>query len=160
MKHSLKSMLLIGGLILGIILIDSIQALVFNHSPLIKIREYYDGDTLHYKDKGILVDTFSCQNGKKGTTLKGFSYSCSFLGGEFILLDKTKDMNDFACAEVLESFYEDDKYVYYWNCMKNEYMVVQYDDGTEEPISEALKNNRIDIEVLGKFEIDYIKYTK
>ena len=82
------------------------------------------------------------------------------LDGNYILVDKTKEMNDFACAEMLESFYEDERSIYYWSCMKNEYMVVQYDDGTEESISEALKNNRIDIEVLAKFEIDYIKYTK
>ena len=61
---------------------------------------------------------------------------------------------------MLQSFYEDDDYIYYWECMKNSYMVVEYDDGFEETISEALKNKHIDIQILDKFDIGYIKYEK
>lgn len=63
--------------ILGIILLDSIQALIFNNNPLIKIREYYNGGTLNYKDIGLLVDTYCGTNGVKDTVIKGFSYSLS-----------------------------------------------------------------------------------
>lgn len=41
--------------------------------------------------------------------------------------------------------------------MKNKYMIVKYDDGSKELISEALKNKHIEISVLDKFDIDYIK---
>lgn len=44
--------------------------------------------------------------------------------------------------------------------MKNKYMVVKYDDGTEETISQALLKGHIDIQILDKFDIDYIKYEK
>ena len=36
-------------------------------------------------------------------------------------------------------------------------MVVKYDDGSKELISEALENKHIDIQVLDKFNISYIK---
>ena len=60
-----------------ILLADTAQALIFDNSPLFKIREYYNGGDLNYRDKGLLVDTFCGTNGNKDTVLKGFSYSIS-----------------------------------------------------------------------------------
>ena len=39
-------------------------------------------------------------------------------------------------------------------------MIVKYDDGSKELISEALENKRIDIQMLDKFDISYIKEEK
>ena len=72
------------------------------------------------------------------------------------LVDKTKEIKDFACAEALEGFYADNEYTYYWSCMKNDYMVVKYNSGYEETISVALKNGAIKIEDLDRFNISYI----
>ena len=155
-----KKVLIVVGIILGVILLDSIQALVFNNNPIIKIKEYYNGGNLNYKSKGLLVDTINCSNGKKDTVIKGFSYSCNYEGGNYTLVDKTKEIKDFACAEALEQFYEDENYTYYWNCIKNKYMIVKYKDGSNELISEALKSSHIDIQVLDKFNIKYIKMEK
>ena len=63
--------------VLGVLIIDTAQALIFNNSPIIRIRENYNGGNLYCKDKGILVDTYTCSTGKKYTTFKGGSYSCS-----------------------------------------------------------------------------------
>lgn len=76
------------------------------------------------------------------------------------LVDKTKEIEDFACAEALEGFYADNEYTYYWSCMKNDYMVVKYNSGYEETISVALKNGAIKISDLDRFNISYIKYEK
>ena len=160
MKRNVKKIIIVIGVIISIILLDSIQALVFDNNPIIKIKEYYNGGDLNYKSKGLFVDTYNCTNGKKDTQLKGGSYSCNYMGGEYILIDKTKEIKDFACDEALEEFYEDDNYTYYWSCLKNKYMVVKYNDGTEETISQALLKGYIDIQILDKFEIDYIKYEK
>lgn len=154
MKRYLKITLIILGVIISIILLDSIQALVFDNNPIIGISSRC------CKRSGILVDTHYCDNGKKDTVIKGFSYSCNYMGGRYTLVDKTKNIKNFACAEALEEFYEDDNYTYYWSCMKNKYMVVKYEDGTEETISEALLKNHIDIQILDKFDISYIKYEK
>lgn len=160
MKKYLKTFLIVISLIIGIILLDSIQAFLFDNNPIISIKEYYNGGDQNYKSKGILVDTINCTNGKIDTVLKGFSYSCSYNGGNYKLVDKTKNKLNFDCAEVLESFYEDKEYIYFWECMKNSYMIVEYDDGFEETISEALKQNHINIQVLDKFDISYIKQKK
>lgn len=80
--------------------------------------------------------------------------------GNYKLVDKTKEIEDFACAEALEEFYEDDNYTYYWSCIKNKYMIIKYNDGTEETISQALQKGHIDIQILDKFDISYNKYEK
>lgn len=76
------------------------------------------------------------------------------------IIDKTKTMLTFSCAEVLESFYEDTNYEYYYNCKKSKYIIVKYTDGSEETVKEALENNRINISELDKYDIEYIKYEK
>lgn len=154
MKNILKRGLIIIGIIIGIILLDSIQALVFDSNPIIGIQ------TRNMKKVGILVDTHHCGNGKHDTVIKGFSYSCNYEGGNYILVDETKEIKDFVCAEALEEFYEDANYTYYWSCMKNKYMVVKYDNGNQETISQALFKGHIDIQILDKFDISYIKYEK
>ena len=154
MMKILKRVLIILGVIIGIILLDSIQALVFDNNPIIGIQ------TRNMKKVGILVDTHHCGRGKHDTVIKGFSYSCNYRGGEYTLVDETKRKKDFACAEALESFYADENYTYYWSCIKNKYMIVKYDDGSKELISEALENKHIDIQVLDKFNISYIKEEK
>jgi len=154
MKKNIRIILIAIGVIVGVILFDSIQALVFDNNPIIGI------DSRCCKRNGILVDTYYCDNGKKNTVIKGFSYSCSYNGGNYTLIDETKNKLNFSCAEVLQSFYEDEKYIYYWECMKNKYMIVKYEDGFEETISDALIQKHIGIEVLNKFDIDYIKEEK
>ncbi len=154
MKKYIKVVLIVIGVIIGVILLDSIQALVFDNNPIIGI------DSRCCKRRGILVDTHYCDNGKKDTVIKGFSHSCNYMGGNYRLVDKTKEIKDFTCAEALESFYEDENYTYYWSCMKNKYMVVKYDDGFEETISQALLKGHIEIQILDKFNISYIKYEK
>ena len=154
MKTIIKKVLIVIGVIFGIILLDSIQALVFDNNPIIGIQ------TRNMKKVGILVDTHHCGNGKHDTVIKGFSYSCNYEGGNYTLVDETKNKKDFACDDALESFYEDEKYTYFWSCIKNDYMVVKYDDGSKELISEALKNEHIEIQILDKFNISYIKEEK
>ena len=150
----MKKIIIIIVVLIGIILLDSIQALVFDNNPIIGIQ------TRNMKKVGILVDTYHCGNGKHNTVIKGFSYSCSYNGGNYKLIDKTKDKVNFSCAEALESFYEDSKYIYFWSCIKNKYMIVRYDSGYEETISDSLKEGHIDIKDLDKFNISYIKEEK
>ena len=150
----MKKVLLVVGIIIGIILLDSIQALVFDKNPIIGI------ETRGMKRKGILVDTYHFGNGKHDTVIKGFSPSSSFNGGNYILVDETKEKEDFTCADALEPFYDDENYTYFWSCIKNKYMIVKYSDGSKELISDALKQGHIDIQILDKFNISYIKEEK
>lgn len=159
MKKGIRKVLIVIGIVVGIILIDSIQALVFDNNPLLKIREYYNGGNLNYKDKGILVDSYCGTNGIKDTVIKGFSYSLAY-DPNITIIDKSKEIVGFSADTALEPFYEDDKYVYSYPCIISDYVIVRYSDGTEETVKEALKNNRIEIGYLDKFNIHYIKQEK
>ena len=62
--------------IIGLIFLDFIVALLFNNSPIIKIRDYYNGGSTVYKDKGIFTNTYKCSDGKTKTVLKTTKYIC------------------------------------------------------------------------------------
>lgn len=76
------------------------------------------------------------------------------------IIDKTKSMLTFSCAEALDEFYEDEKYKYYYDCLKSKYIIVKYIDASEETVKEALKKEHITIKDLDEYKIDYIKYEK
>ena len=75
MKRIIKKICVGLFIFIFIIIIDSIQAMYFNNSPFIRIREDYNGGDLYCVDRGILVDTYYGTNGKKDAVIKGFSYS-------------------------------------------------------------------------------------
>ena len=77
MKRNKKQALLIILIVFFVIFLDSVRALAFDDSPLIKVRKYYNDGDLYYKDSGLLVDTFCGVSGKKDTVIKGFRYSIS-----------------------------------------------------------------------------------
>ena len=266
MKKSIKISLIIVISIIGVIIIDSIQALIFNNNPIIGI------ETKCSKKVGLLVNTYNCGNGKKITKFKLFNSSCDndivcendnsdeleeviknnfkkiievnngvssnpydYINNEYyqniinlgskavpilikmfhnengleayistimiqeitncnikdkyhlswetgkefyqlwdnyncgynsnnskdyVIIDKTKEIDDFVCATALEPFYEDDKYIYSFSCIMSDYIVVRYHDGKEEIVKDALKNKKITIEDLDNFNIKYYKDAK
>lgn len=77
MKKAIKKTAIVIVIVVAVLVLDSIQALVFDNSPLIKVRKYYNGGDLNYKDGGLLVETYCGTNGNKDTVIKGFSYSLS-----------------------------------------------------------------------------------
>lgn len=74
--------------------------------------------------------------------------------------DLTKSMLTFSCAEALDKFYEDENYQYFYNCLKSKYIIVIYEDNSEETVKEALKKEHIKISDLDTYKIDYLKYEK
>ena len=162
MKKWLKITLgVIGGFVL--LLVIDLVCIFTIHRPLFAIKED-NGDSVNIVYRGLLYDTLYCHEySTPQVKPKGTKISCAVerfdVGDVVSIKDTTKEINDFACAEALESFYEDDMYKYFWNCMKNKYMIVQYESGFEEPVSEALKYGTITISDLDRFNIDYIKET-
>ncbi len=59
MKKQIKIIMILIMLVLGVIVVDTFQAVVLKHSPFIHIQEkiYSNGS---YVDKGILVDAYYC----------------------------------------------------------------------------------------------------
>ena len=77
MKKSLKITLIVLGVLVGIIVFDTLQAIVFDTSPFIKIRKNFKDGYMEYMDKGLLVNHYHCNNNEKVTTWKGVKFACS-----------------------------------------------------------------------------------
>lgn len=75
--------------IIFLIFLDFTVALLFNSSPVIKIRDYYNDGTIVYKDKGIFTNTYKCSDNKIKTVLKTSKYECSIKN---IKEDKKKEI--------------------------------------------------------------------
>lgn len=77
MKKIIKTILFLLLIVFCVIFLDSAQALIFNNSPFLKIRQYYKGGALDYKDSGLLIDTYCNIDGEKDAVIKGFKFSFS-----------------------------------------------------------------------------------
>ena len=160
MNNSFK---IIIGVIVVVILyfvIDVGSVLMFS-KPVFAVKED-NGDSVNLVYRGLFYDVYNCADHSMAMIKsKGTKYACSVGEAKVVeLVDKTKDINDFACAEVMESFYEDDEYIYFWSCLKGSYMVVRYSNGYEEPIGDALKKGTIKISDLDEYDISYYKDRK
>ena len=118
-----------------------------------------------YTYTGIFYNTYNCpEYSMPQIKSKGVKFACGITRTEFSkvleIVDTTKDIKNFTCAEALEGFYEDDKYNYFYSCMKSKYMIVRYESGYEETIEEALRDGSITINDLEEYDISYIKYEK
>jgi len=159
MKNWIKICLFV---ILGILLcfiFDFICIFTINR-PIFAIKD--NCDCVYFVYRGLFYDTYDCpEYSVPQIEAKGTKFSCAEVVidiGEVIdIVDTSKNIRNFVCAEALEEFYSDDNYAYYWNCIKDEYMIVRYESGFEETISNALKNGTIDISDLDRYDISYIK---
>lgn len=65
MKKIRKIILYIVIILFFVIVIDTIQAKIFNNSPVIHIRKYYNSNSeINYIDNGILVSYYQYKNGE------------------------------------------------------------------------------------------------
>ena len=156
MKKFIKIFLIIIGIIILSIIIDLVCIFTINR-PIFAIKT-----RTPYTYIGIFYDTYNCpEYSVPQIKAKGTKFSCSIsrvdIGSVVEIVDTTKDIKDFVCAEALEEFYSDDTYAYYWECIKDKYMIVRYESDFEETISSALKNGTINISDLDRYGISYIK---
>ncbi len=155
MKKWIKYILLVIFIILVLFIIDLVCIFTISR-PLLAIKEN------DFTYKGIFYNTYNCEEySLPQIKFKWEKYNCSSikinLGKAKNIVDKTKEIKDFACDDMLEEFYKDNDYTYYWSCLKNEYIIVEYENGYEENVSNALKYGTIKVEDLDNYNIDYIK---
>lgn len=161
MKKCIKCIMLVILIILVLLVIDLICIFTI-HRPLLTQAEDYGSYAIY---KGIFYNTYNCEEySVPQIKFKWEKFNCASikinLGKVVSIIDKTKDIKDFACDEMLEEFYQDNDYKYYWNCIKDEYIIVKYESGYEETVSNALLNKTITIRDLDNYNIDYIKEKK
>lgn len=118
MKKSVKIILIVLSILIVIILLDTIQAKIFNNKPILKVVEDYNGGDLYQKHKGILVDTYIHTDNSKKTVFKWEKYSYHsmnlensnieielFMDGKTIEISKQQDI------EFITNLLENSKYV-------------------------------------------------
>lgn len=159
MKRLIKIMLGIIIVIIICIVVDFICIFTMNR-PLfgIQVRQ-------PYTYTGLFYNVYNCPEYpmaqiKSKKTKFSCAISRSDIGKVVEIVDQTKAMNNFACAEALEEFYEDDNYQYFFSCIKGKYIIVKYESGFQESVEEALKYDAITINDLDNYGISYIKYEK
>lgn len=79
MNKWLKIIIIIIGITVVLILLDSLQARIFKHSPIIRWKEELADDD-SWVDKGLLIDTYYCTKEKDIITVywkfKGNKFTC------------------------------------------------------------------------------------
>jgi len=154
MKNYLKILLIVLIIFIVLILIDIIS-IYNNFKPIFAIKED------NYVYKGLFYDTYVCpENTVPVIKTKGNKYSCSLQIEFYEIVDKTKKMKDFACAQALELFYEDNENYYYFPCIMSEYIVVKYSNGEVKNIKESLTKGEISIDKLNSYGINFITKSK
>ncbi len=76
MKKGLKISFIVLVVMVGVVVLDTLQAKIFDNSPLLSIRENLDGGSTDYIDKGLLVNYYYCNNDEKTTTWKDEKFAC------------------------------------------------------------------------------------
>lgn len=75
MKKSIKIILIILVFLISALLIDTLQAKLFNNRPIFKITKDYNEENVYQKDKGIFVYTYIYKDGSKKTVFKWEKYA-------------------------------------------------------------------------------------
>lgn len=79
MKKQLKIILIILGTLIGIILLDTLQARILKHSPIISWKEEFSDDD-NWVDRGFIIDTYYCTKEQDILTIswkfKGSKFTC------------------------------------------------------------------------------------
>lgn len=66
----------------------------------------------------------------------------------------------YACTKIEEKFYEDDKYIYYFPCIKRQSIFVKFENGNKMLITNALESNKVTINELLDAGLEVIKQEK
>lgn len=81
------------------------------------------------------------------------SAGCSPKSPVVSIVDVTEP--DLAFPAVIEVFYSDSNYDYYFSCPISNYIIVTYEDGSQDDIITALNAKRVTIADLDRFGISY-----
>lgn len=90
----------------------------------------------------------------------GYSYVQPVVLGKVTKITDRTIEEDLICAQALELFYEDDKNEYYFNCIKSQLIIVEYENGYKEDVKSAFANGHITLEDLDRFDVGYITEKK
>ena len=149
MKKGLKITLIVLGVLIGVIILDTSQAKVFDNSPILKIRDNLDGGSLDYIDKGIFVNHYHCNNNEDVTTWKGTKFACS------VKEISLNDINDKIINFISNNQESNTNYAYNYIDNEKQVIVVGLVDANENNQHEFITN--VFSNCCGSEYIHYIK---
>ena len=76
------------------------------------------------------------------------------------IIIKNKSKLTIIDAKTQEKFYEDNKYTYYYPCVKSNSMYVKFENGNKMLISDALESKKVTIDELLNAGLEVIKEKK
>lgn len=137
MKKSLKITFIIVVTLILIVLLDTIQALVFNNNPIIGMEMWCK------KKSGILVDTYHCDDGRNITKLKASTCNTEEMCKEIIIKDyyiEPKDVHDQINDYFTKSEVNLSNYAYSYVDEENGIVIVGLIDNSEEKQNEFIND--------------------
>lgn len=145
MKKFLKIILIVIGIIVSIILLDTLQARIFKHSPIISWKEELSDDD-SWVDRGIIIDTYYCTKEQDIQNIswkfKGNKFTCPIDDGSISYLRNLQnDIDDIIIQKQYGNFsasYVDEE---------NKVLIIELIDNSEEKQNWFI-NNIIDSEYI------------
>lgn len=89
MKKTIKTILIIIVILISVIVLDTLQAIIFKTSPAISLRKIL-GDNTSYVDRGVLINTFYCTKEQDIVTVSHQSKQSKFT----CPIDKVSELNN------------------------------------------------------------------
>lgn len=90
----------------------------------------------------------------------GYQYAPPEVIGEIVKITDRTVIENLECATALEKFYEDSQNEYYFNVIKSQYIIVEYENRYKEDIKSALESGKATLEDLKRFNISYFTEKK
>ena len=157
MKQTFKLIIITIFILISIIMIDTLQALIFKNSPIISwYNTQPDKDS--YVDRGIIVDTYYCTKEKDIVTinhyLKNTKFTCPIDNEKMINQNSSDNFNinikeTEDCTNTLTKYYEQKEHKIYLSCLDEVYLKSEnikentlnyYLQNTNKTFDEVIKN--------------------
>lgn len=145
MKKSLKIVLIIILVLAGVILLDTIQARMFNNSPIIRITKKYS--IIHKKNIGIFVETDIYEGVTQRTYFKWEKKTLPIKEDKNELVDQLNEVNDMIIEKLMNNDIEYDNYCYNYVDTQRKVVIVGLEDNSKEE-QEWFKKNIVDSDLI------------
>ena len=150
MKKVLKITLIVLGILVSVVALDTIQAKIFDNSPILKIRKDLKDGYVKYVDKGLFVNHYHCSNNEDATTWKWTKFTCPINVEDISLEDINDKIGDFIDGNPKDI----NNYAYYAIDTEKQVVVVGLVDNTENKQEEFITK------VFSNYGSEYISYIK
>ena len=147
MKKILKNIFIVVAIIIGLVLLDTLQARIFKHSPVISWEEGQPyGDS--WVDRGLLMDTYYCTKERDITTvywkLKGTKFTCPVDNlSQLLVYEFEVDEKETTKHEKIFLFEKDEIKYYYGN---TNFKVYISESNNRMELKDGLTSNEVTLE--------------